>query len=565
MRKMLVPLLAMLCHTAIAGVFKYEGLNYETTSETSAMVLQGDYSSLGSFSVGDGYVGDIVIPEQVTDGENWYAVTAIDNGAFQSCNKLSSITLPSTMLTLGDMPFSGCSSLMAIEVSANNPFLYSQDGVLFDKNMRRLMAYPGGRTGEYAVPSSVIFIEDGAFMGCSRLSSIILPNTVASIGKNAFRNCSSLIAINLPEGIGELQLSTFEGCGSLSTIILPSTLVFIDEYVFRGCTSLESLQIPEGVMFLDANALRSCSSLKEVALPSTLQYIGADAFSYCSQLSSITIPSNVTDIGMSAFYACSSLQAIYAHPTVVPSLKKEVFSASTYSNAVLYVPRRVMDAYKTAAYWKKFKRIENVPEEVAVSPEDCFAGCSSLMHVSLQTVEMGMTECCFDLHLPEGVKPLMRADGGVMASLETERFSGGAPSLEISQVDEVTWHVTVNTGGGALVGNEGLLMHLYVDLDDDMAAGNADGYIDNAVVTGSDGETCLDESGFVIDVLTALLGDVDRNGSISVTDVTFTVDYILGNVSNYIWQLGDMNKDGLITVGDITMLVDTILSNNAAY
>lgn len=559
---MFVALLAIICTKTTAIGFKYEGVNYEATSETTAKVLEGDYEAMGNFSVGDGYVGDIVIPERVYDGTTWYDVTSIDDGAFRSCNKLTSIHLPSTMVSVGEMPFSGCSSLNNIDVSPSNAQYVSMDGVLFNKAQQRLIACPGGRTGTYAVPSSVIFIENGAFMGCSRLTAITLPTTVAYMGKNAFRNCSMLEDINLPEGIGELQAYTFKGCGMLSTLTLPSTLVFIDEYAFEGCSRLTNLLIPEGVKYLEANALRSCTSLTEVSLPSTLLTIGAEAFSYCSKLGTITIPSKVTKIGMSAFYACSSLQAIYAQPTTVPSLTKEVFSASTYSKATLYVPRRVMEAYQSAPYWKKFSHIETIPEMLTVSPEEGFVGCPTLLHVLLKTVETGMEACEFDLHLPEGVRPLTDADGNIKVSLECERIDGGAPSMTMTQVNESTWHVEANLGGGAWKGYEGLFMHLYVVLEDDMEAGFADGSIDNALLTVREGMICLDESGFSIEVADALRGDVNLSGEITVTDVTLTVDYILGSGRVFIWQLADMNKDGVITVVDITMMVDAILNNN---
>lgn len=560
-RKMLVALLAIICTKTTAIGFKYEGVNYEATSETTAKVLEGDYEAMGNFSVGDGYVGDIIIPERVNDGETWYDVTSIDDGAFRSCNKLTSIHLPSTMVSVGEMPFSGCSSLTHIDISPSNSQYASVDGVLFNKTQQRLIACPGGMEGTYTVPSSVFFIEDGAFMGCSRLTDITLPTTITYIGKNAFRNCSMLAGINLPEGIGELQANTFKGCGMLSTLTLPSTLVFIDEYVFEGCSKLTSILIPEGVKYLESNALRSCSSLTDVTLPSTLLYIGAEAFSYCSKLDTITIPSGVTKIGMSAFYACPSLQAIYAHPTAVPSLTKEVFSASTYNKATLYVPRRVMEAYKSAPYWKKFSHIEAVPEMLTISSEQGFVGCTTLLHMSLKTVEKGMEACEFDLHLPEGVSPLTDADGNIMVSMEAERIDGGTPSVTMTHTEGSTWHVETNLGGGALVGNEGLFMHLYVLLDEDIDAGVADGSIANGILTVGEGMTILDERGFSIDVVSALQGDVNLSGDVTVTDITLIVNKILELGGDFIWQLADMNKDGMVTVVDVTMVVDAVLNN----
>ena len=68
------------------------------------------------------------------------------------------------------------------------------------------------------------------------------------------------------------------------------------------------------------------------------------------------------------------------------------------------------------------------------------------------------------------------------------------------------------------------------------------------------------------DLSIVFLGDVNRDGSISVSDVTALVDIVLGMDATmpyrYDHEAGDMNTDGILSVSDVTMIVNVILSNN---
>ena len=61
-------------------------------------------------------------------------------------------------------------------------------------------------------------------------------------------------------------------------------------------------------------------------------------------------------------------------------------------------------------------------------------------------------------------------------------------------------------------------------------------------------------------VIYKLLGDVNQDGIIGITDVTLMVDFILGNNhSSNVLEYGDMDGNGIIGVNDVTLLVDKIL------
>ena len=114
------------------------------------------------------------------------SVISIGQSAFRECTSLSNITIPDSVTSIGDGAFSYCSSLTVFYgkyTSADNRCLIVDD---------KLTSFaPAGLTS-YTIPSSVTSIGNEAFMGCSALTTITIPDRVTSIGGDAFFSCSSL-------------------------------------------------------------------------------------------------------------------------------------------------------------------------------------------------------------------------------------------------------------------------------------------------------------------------------------------------------------------------------------
>ena len=63
---------------------------------------------------------------------------------------------------------------------------------------------------------------------------------------------------------------------------------------------------------------------------------------------------------------------------------------------------------------------------------------------------------------------------------------------------------------------------------------------------------------------TTVLGDVNRDGDVTIADVTALVNIILGKATegdsnNYDFKAADVNGDDGITIADVTALVNMIL------
>jgi hypothetical protein len=122
------------------------------------------------------------------------SVESISDCVFQSCKSLTSITIPNSVTSIGVGAFGGCSGLTSINVDSGNTTYKSVDNCLLTIDGTNLIL--GCKNSK--IPSGVISIGDGAFNGCSNLTSITIPNTVTSIGNKAFGICTSLTSITIP-------------------------------------------------------------------------------------------------------------------------------------------------------------------------------------------------------------------------------------------------------------------------------------------------------------------------------------------------------------------------------
>ena len=138
-----------------------------------------------------------------------------------------------------------------------------------------------------SIPEGVQTIGYNAFRNCVKLTSIALPSTVTKIGTSAFEYCTELLSIQLPCQITYISDGTFRYCRNLQSITIPNTVKKIYSEAFNECMSLVSVEIPESVTEIDRRAFKMCSTLTNVTLPSSLTQIGEDAFCCCFELTSL--------------------------------------------------------------------------------------------------------------------------------------------------------------------------------------------------------------------------------------------------------------------------------------
>ena len=217
----------------------------------------------------------LTIPASITVNGIDLPVTGIAPYAFSSFNHdLINVTIPESIVSIGDYAFRGCFSLMAITVDTNNSVYSSLNGVLFNKSRTKVIRYPGGKSGAYTIP-----------------------NTVTSIGPAAFNLCTNLTNVTIPNSVIEIEHSAFAGCYSLSSIAIPGSVASIGDWVFNGCKSLSSVKIPNGVTNIGSYTFIDCRNLESVAIGNGVISIGDMGFYYCTNLTSIYFRGNAPSLG----------------------------------------------------------------------------------------------------------------------------------------------------------------------------------------------------------------------------------------------------------------------------
>ena len=195
---------------------------------------------------GNNVITDLVIPEGVTT-LYWYSFNTcrnletvtlpdslefIDSWAFERCSKLKTINVPANVTRINGGAFAQNSSMTSITCDPANKNYVSVDGVLFTKDMKELVAYPGGIQGGYTVPATVNHIGDAAFYGALGLDSVTILGNLDFIGFEAFAECSKLTDVAIRDGVNYVGYWAFRGCDGIKTLTVPQSVTNIGDQAF---------------------------------------------------------------------------------------------------------------------------------------------------------------------------------------------------------------------------------------------------------------------------------------------------------------------------------------------
>lgn len=139
------------------------------------------------------------------------------------------------------------------------------------------------------IPSSVVEIEKYAFRFCQSLKEVHIPDSVIKIGHDAFSYCSSLESVNIPNRLPVIEKYLFAGCMSLKDVVIPSRVRHIEEQAFYFCKSLKSIVIPDGVISIGLEAFLTCYSLELVVIHKSVISLDNRVFSDTRKLKVVKV------------------------------------------------------------------------------------------------------------------------------------------------------------------------------------------------------------------------------------------------------------------------------------
>ena len=247
--------------------------------------------------------GELVIPASIKGHD----VYGIDEKAFESCQDVTGLRIPKTVRFLKPGTLNSCQGLESIVVAEDHPDFASVDGVMFDKQKTKLLAFGRGRGGQYMIPSTTTGIGPNAFAMCTNLKSVVIPESVTDIGGHTggvFQGCSSLERIELPDTVTNIGQKSFQDCSSLQEITIPPNVTAIPFGLFWKCSRLTAVALPDGITSIGNYAFADCTQVRLQGFPKSLTTVGAYAFKDCKGLRGLTVPKSVTTIGRAAFRGC---------------------------------------------------------------------------------------------------------------------------------------------------------------------------------------------------------------------------------------------------------------------
>ena len=186
----------------------------------------------------------------VPDEYEGKTVTELMNFSLANADYLNKIVIGKNISKIGVWAMTNCGNLEAIEVSPENEYFTSVDGVLYNKDMTEILCYPNSKSslewnddgtykcgGEFIFPETVKSVRDNAFYCCHNLYKVVINEGVESIGDMAFIKCTTMAEVTIPSTVKTIGKDAFSYCDNVKVFEIPSSVEKIDDYGFYATGS----------------------------------------------------------------------------------------------------------------------------------------------------------------------------------------------------------------------------------------------------------------------------------------------------------------------------------------
>ena len=358
---------------ALSGCSALKDLRFEdSTNPLTAAIARSNIGMCGDTHLENLYIGRN-IRYSATDSTGYspfYNLTSLKNVTFSNagmvtecndyllagCSTVENLTLPESLVTVGNYTFSGMTSLqycrMFDNVESVGEYGFADDvnltDLIFSKKIKILSEGLFRNCTSlplFTVHPAVTSIEDNAFMNCSSLATLSFTdsNDQLNIGRRnengnfaamfsdspieslylsrwlaynidsesyaPFFNHSALTDLRFGATLGDIGKFLFEGCSSITNVNIPG-VESIGERAFYDCTALSGLTFNSGTKSLGEQTFANCTALKNVVLPPTVVSVSDGCFMNDHELVTLNLGDSLEIIGPSAFSGCASLSEL---------------------------------------------------------------------------------------------------------------------------------------------------------------------------------------------------------------------------------------------------------------
>ena len=573
----------------------------------------------GAFS-GCAWLESVVIPEGVEiidGGESWSSLPGnividydwdgnvslvlqswLTEGAFGNCSSLTSVKLPNSLKILGSSTF--CNSAIKSIDLKNVNYIGSQ---CFSLSKLEELRIPdtvqcleidnyGQGIAEYCIYLKKVMISEGIkdmkfdihFNKCIKLNNITVPDELI---------CAEIKSYDTVHGkfmtsFYDLESSEWYKAQPNGPIYLGNCLVgFKGEMpanytltVRDGTTSVDGLaaqpnlvavKLPSSMKIISGAAFADCENLKEIDLGGAV-IIGERAFTRCP-LTSVKLPDNCKYVGSSAFYNIplakdglnEGLRYIGSgnfagEDVIVPATVSTIGNIAAMQGQPMYIWGYDNYNYPYIDYYpgvfgdgyydnEETQKMENhTIRGYAGSAAQFYAEQGGYNFVSLGE----MPDAGYDLYTFITPNISWVKNSGKMANMEIYRSSDDHLTFENFRSVEIDGNTVDPDNYIVTVG--GLILKLKPEYLDTLAEGR---HTVKVSFTDGEAETTLTVKASVdTQDNTFLLGDVNFDGIVNVTDISLAAAHVkaLKPLNSDALRAGDINGDGTVNVTDISRI-----------
>lgn len=259
----------------------------------------------------------------------------IGAAALAYCSSLTSVTIPSGVISIGGGAFADCFSLSSVNIPSSVMYISSDafrkttlyndasnwvDNVLYVDNC--LIDATQDLSGAYDIAEGTRVIAESAFLGCTNLTSVTVPSSVVNIGPKAFASTDNLTDIHVESGntaylsengilynAEQTSLLCYPEGKKDRTLTIPANLRCFGFSAVDSNSYLNTIEW-NAVNFLDFTSIYDSPEWRYVStlvIGEGVEHIPAYLCHYISiSLRSLTIPSTLTSVGQDAFAGCGN-------------------------------------------------------------------------------------------------------------------------------------------------------------------------------------------------------------------------------------------------------------------